>query len=109
GASRDPRGRAARHRDHVQRSAAASGHAARRPCAGSAEVLGLGRGRRRTKFAPGPGADAMSRYAKVDRRIWLDERFRALSDDGRYLWLALLTHPNLTFLGTLRSTWAGLA
>jgi len=49
------------------------------------------------------------RYAKVDRRVWLDERFRALSDDGRYLWLALLTHPNLTSLGTLRSTWPALA
>jgi uncharacterized phage protein (TIGR02220 family) len=51
----------------------------------------------------------MSRYAKVDRRVWNDERFRAFSDDGRYLWLALLTHLHLTSLGTLRSTWAGLA
>jgi len=49
------------------------------------------------------------RYAKVDRGVWLDERFRSFSDDGRYLWLALLTHPNLTSLGTIRSTWSALA
>lgn len=35
----------------------------------------------------------MSRYRTVDVRLWSDRRFLALTDDGRLLWLFLLTTP----------------
>lgn len=44
----------------------------------------------------------MARYRKVDPRIWNDAKFMALSDDGKLLFLCLLTHPNLTVLGAMR-------
>lgn len=51
----------------------------------------------------------MARYRKIDVRIWNDEHFAALSDDGRLAFLFLLTHPNLTSLGAMRATKGGLA
>lgn len=51
----------------------------------------------------------MSHYRKVDVRIWNDERFRELSDDGKLVFLKLLTHPNMTSLGAMRASPAGLA
>src|SRR5207248_1321638 len=45
----------------------------------------------------------------VDSRIWKDERFRALGDQGKLLFLHLLTHPGLTRLGTVRTTLGELA
>jgi hypothetical protein len=51
----------------------------------------------------------MSRYRKVDPRIWNDEKFCSLSDDGKLLFMMLLTHPNMTALGAMRGTPAGLA
>ena len=50
----------------------------------------------------------MGRYRKVDPRIWNDERFRALSDHAKLVFLFLLTHPHLTCLGAMRGTEAGL-
>jgi hypothetical protein len=51
----------------------------------------------------------MARYRKVDPRIWNDAKFRALSDDGKLVFVLLLTHPSMTALGAMRSTCAGLA
>lgn len=51
----------------------------------------------------------MSHYRKVDVRIWNDEGFRSLSDDGKLVFFFSLTHPNLTALGAMRATPAGLA
>jgi len=42
-------------------------------------------------------------YTKIDRRIQNDARFRILSDDGKLVFFLLLTHPNMTSLGVLRS------
>lgn len=51
----------------------------------------------------------MARYRKVDPRIWNDAKFRALSDDGKLVFVFLLTHPGMTALGAMRATCAGLA
>lgn len=51
----------------------------------------------------------MSRYRKVDPRIWNDEKFRALSNKGKLVFFMLLTHPSMTSLGAMRGTLAGLA
>ena len=51
----------------------------------------------------------MARYRKVDSRIWNDAKFRALSDKGKLTFFMLLTHPNMTALGGMRTTISGLA
>jgi hypothetical protein len=51
----------------------------------------------------------MSHYRKVDVRIWNDAKFRSLTDEGKLAFFLLLTHPNMTALGAMRSTPAGLA
>lgn len=51
----------------------------------------------------------MGRYRKIDPRIWNDAKFRELSDDGKFVFLFLLTHPHLTCLGAMRATVPGLA
>ena len=51
----------------------------------------------------------MARYRKVEVRIWNDEKFRRLSDDGKLLFFALLTHPNLTGIGAMKASRSGLA
>ena len=51
----------------------------------------------------------MSRYRKIDPRIWNDAKFRALSDGGKLVFFMLLTHPNMTSLGGMRATIPGLA
>lgn len=51
----------------------------------------------------------MARFRKVDPRIWNDEKFLSLSDDGQLLFLFLLTHPHMTSLGAMRATISGLA
>lgn len=35
----------------------------------------------------------MAKYCQVDPRVWSDERFVRLSDDGKMLWLHMLTSP----------------
>lgn len=49
------------------------------------------------------------RYRKISVRIWGDEKFRELSDRGKLAFLFCLTHPNLTGIGAMRATMAGLA
>lgn len=51
----------------------------------------------------------MSRYRKIDPRIWNDEKFRALGDRAKLVFLMLLTHPGMTALGAMRATQGGLA
>ena len=51
----------------------------------------------------------MSKYRKIDPRIWNDAKFRDLSDSGKLVFFMLLTHPNMTALGAMRATQAGLA
>ena len=51
----------------------------------------------------------MARYRKVECRIWNDEKFRELSDDGKLIWLFLLTHPAMTSIGAMRATVPGFA
>src|SRR5262245_49211391 len=51
----------------------------------------------------------MARYRKIDVRIWNDEKFIAFSDSGKLAFLYVLTHPNLTAVGAMRGTLAGLS
>jgi uncharacterized phage protein (TIGR02220 family) len=51
----------------------------------------------------------VSRYRKIDPRIWNDEKFRTLSNDGKLVFLFLLSHPHMTALGAMRASIAGLA
>lgn len=51
----------------------------------------------------------MARYRKIDTRIWNDEKFRDLSDDGKLVFFFLLTHPHMTSIGAMRATIPGLA
>jgi hypothetical protein len=48
-------------------------------------------------------------YRKVDTRIWNDEKFCSLTDDGKLVFLMLLTHHNMTQLGAMKASVAGLA
>ncbi len=49
------------------------------------------------------------RYRKIDPRIWNDERFRLLGDDGKLVFLFVLTHPHMTAIGAMRASVDGLA
>ena len=52
-----------------------------------------------------------ARYRKIDPRIWNDEKFRTLSDNGKLAFLFPL-HPrptHMTALGAMRGTIPGLA
>ncbi|MET4634994.1 hypothetical protein [Kaistia defluvii] len=51
----------------------------------------------------------MSRYRKIDTRIWNDEKFCGLSDAGQLAFIFVLTHPSMTALGAMRATIPGLA
>lgn len=51
----------------------------------------------------------MARYRKIDPRIWNDQKFRELSDNGKLVFLMLLTHPHMTAIGAMRGTMGGLA
>ena len=51
----------------------------------------------------------MAHYRKIEARIWNDEKFCALSDDGKLLFFFLLTNPHLTALGAMRISVAGIA
>lgn len=50
-----------------------------------------------------------SRYRKIDVRIWNDEKFRALRDDSKLVFLFFLSHPALISIGAMRATLSGLA
>ncbi|TIH12764.1 hypothetical protein D0S45_17490 [Marinifilum sp. JC120] len=49
------------------------------------------------------------KYRKISTHIWNDERFRELSNDAKFIFLFILTHPTTTSLGALRGNVPGLA
>lgn len=49
------------------------------------------------------------KYRRVSVGFWNDERVRAMSDNGKLLFLFLMTHPMTTPLGALRANVPGLA
>lgn len=51
----------------------------------------------------------MARFRKIDVRIWNDRKFRELSDNGKLAFILLLTHPNTTQIGTIRTRVSNLA
>lgn len=51
----------------------------------------------------------MSRFRKIDPRIWNDAKFCSMSDRGKLVFMMLLTHPNMTSFGAMRCTMGGLA
>lgn len=51
----------------------------------------------------------MTRYRKIDPRIWNDEKFIAMSHEAQRLFLFVLTHPWMTMLGAFRISQAGMA
>lgn len=50
----------------------------------------------------------MSRYRKVDPKIWNDAKFMKLSTNAKLVFLFLLTHPHMTALGAMRANIPGL-
>ena len=51
----------------------------------------------------------MTRYRKIDPRIWNDEKFITMSHEAQRLFLFVLTHPGMTMLGAFRISQAGMA
>ena len=51
----------------------------------------------------------MARYRKIDVRMWNDRKFRELSDNGKLAFILLLTHPDATQIGTIRTRVSNLA
>lgn len=51
----------------------------------------------------------MARYRKIDVRMWNDRKFRELSDNGKLAFILLLTHPDTTQIGTIRTRVSNLA
>lgn len=51
----------------------------------------------------------MDRYRKIDVRMWNDRKFRELSDNGKLAFILLLTHPDTTQIGTIRTRVSNLA
>jgi len=50
----------------------------------------------------------LERYRKVSCQIWLDQKFLSLSDDGKLVFMLILTHPNLTSFGAMKASPASL-
>ena len=51
----------------------------------------------------------MAKFRKIYTTIWNDEKFSNLSDEAQLIFLFLLTHPNTTWLGFLRTNIAAIA
>lgn len=51
----------------------------------------------------------MPRYRKIDVRIWNDAKFRELDNLAKLVFFLLLTHPNMSLIGTLRGSKESLA
>jgi hypothetical protein len=51
----------------------------------------------------------MAHYRKIDVGIWYDEKFRSLKAVSKLIFFHLLTHPQMTSLGTLHHSIEGLA
>jgi hypothetical protein len=53
--------------------------------------------------------NTMARYRKIDVRMWNDRKFRELSDNAKLAFILLLTHPDTTQIGTIRTRVSNLA
>jgi len=51
----------------------------------------------------------MAKFRKIYTTIWNDEKFSNLSDQAQLIFFFLLTHPNTTWLGFIRTNIAGIA
>lgn len=51
----------------------------------------------------------MAHYRKIDVQIWNDARMVSLKPHAKLAFLFLITHPNMTSIGAMRATLAGLA
>lgn len=51
----------------------------------------------------------MGHYRKIDTRVWNDQKFNELTDNGKLVFFLLLTHPYLTSIGAMRASLPGLA
>lgn len=51
----------------------------------------------------------MAKYRKIDPKIWNDQKFNRLSNNGKLVFFMLLTHPHMTALGAMRGNCPGLA
>lgn len=51
----------------------------------------------------------LGKYRKIYTRIWNDQKFNSLSDDGKLVFFQLLSHPHLTPIGAMRASMAGMA
>lgn len=51
----------------------------------------------------------MSKYRKIESRLWNDAKFVALSDDGKLVFLLILSHPNMTAVGAMKGSAATLS
>jgi hypothetical protein len=51
----------------------------------------------------------MSRFRKIDPRIWNDKKFMAMTANGQLACIFLMTHPHMTSVGGLRATIPGVA
>lgn len=49
------------------------------------------------------------RYRKISTRIWGDANFRSFSNEAKLVWFFVLTHPQMTSMGAMRTTIPGLA
>lgn len=50
-----------------------------------------------------------AKYRKISVQIWNDKKFRQLSDDGKLVFIFVLTHPHMSAIGGMRGTTEGLA
>lgn len=50
----------------------------------------------------------LKRYRKVSCQIWLDEKFLSMPDDAKLVFLLILTHPNMTSFGAMKTSPASL-
>lgn len=50
-----------------------------------------------------------AKYRKISVQIWNDQKFRQLSDDGKLVFIFVLTHPHMSAIGGMRGTTEGLA
>jgi len=48
-------------------------------------------------------------WRRVSVKIWRDNAFRALSEQGKLIYLFVITHPNMTNIGAMSATIEGLA
>ena len=50
-----------------------------------------------------------AKYRKVSVQMWNDKKFRELSDDGKLVFIFVLTHPHMSSIGGMRGTIEGLS